>query len=134
MQDTGQKSEQSGVLSRGSIRPHSAAKLGHSRCTFTLLCFQWYAMRVCCMVTFITHPLSGPLFNTGLQMSGSIPAFTGKGCRLLICTGQTCRRTRFRMVNMRQSAHAEDISTDDLINIRMWGAVSGQHLHNNFTL
>lgn len=60
---------------------------------FAFLCFQWYAMRVCRMVMFITLPLFGHLFNAGLQMSGSIPAFTGKGCRLLISTGQTCRHS-----------------------------------------
>lgn len=78
MQDTKQRCEQASVLSRGSIRHHSGDKLGHPRCTFALLCFQRCAMRVCRMVTFITHPLSGHLFNAGLQMSGSIPAFTGQ--------------------------------------------------------
>lgn len=90
MQNTEQRSS---VLYQGSIRHHNVDKLGHPRCTFTLLCFQWYEMRVCCMVTFITHPLSGHLFNARLQMSGSIPAFRGKGCRLLNSTGLNCRHS-----------------------------------------
>lgn len=90
MQNTEQRSEQFSVLSHGGIRHHNAKdKLGHPCCTFTFFCFQWYAMRVCHMVTFITHPLSGHLFTAGLQMLGSIPAFTDKGCRLLL----TCRHS-----------------------------------------
>lgn len=111
-------------------------KLGHPRCTLALLCFQRCAMRVCRVVTFITHPLSGHLFNAGLQMSGSSPAFTGQRC----ADSWSAQDRRADTIQPPRGWYASKQPTqkacEHIITQTqrpMYRAVSERHLHNNFT-